>query len=52
MPKEFNEVKGVITAAYQDKLMENWLTELRANYSVNVNQSVFNELLNFVSKQK
>jgi peptidyl-prolyl cis-trans isomerase SurA len=52
MPKEFNEVKGLITAAYQDKLMENWLDELRENYTININQNVFNELLNFVSKQK
>lgn len=52
MPKEFNEIKGVITAAYQDKLMENWLAELRNTYSVKINDSVYNELLNFVSKQK
>ena len=40
MPKEFNEIKGVITAAYQDKLMENWLAELRNTYSVKINDSV------------
>lgn len=40
MPKELEEAKGAITAAYQDHLEDNWIKELRAKYPYTVNKEV------------
>lgn len=37
-------VKGLVTADYQDVLEKKWITELRAKYSVEINQDVLNEI--------
>ena len=42
--KELTEAKGLITSDYQDFLENEWLTELKAKYSINVNSYVFNLL--------
>ncbi|MBL4705626.1 MAG: peptidylprolyl isomerase [Flavobacteriales bacterium] len=39
-PKKLKEAKGIITAAYQDHLEKEWITELKAKYSVEVNKDV------------
>ena len=39
-PKQLDEAKGAITAAYQDQLEEDWITELRAKYKYEVNKEV------------
>lgn len=39
-PKELNEAKGAITAAYQDQLEEDWITELRTKYLYTINKEV------------
>ena len=36
-PKEFKEAKGAITSDYQDFLEKEWLQELRAKHSVEIN---------------
>jgi peptidyl-prolyl cis-trans isomerase SurA len=45
MPKELNEVRGHITADYQNHLEKEWIKELRGKYKVEVNQSVLQQLL-------
>ena len=42
--KELTEAKGLITSDYQDFLENEWLTELKAKYSINVNSFVLNLL--------
>ncbi|HTB32631.1 MAG TPA: peptidylprolyl isomerase, partial [Bacteroidia bacterium] len=44
-PKELNEVRGLATTDYQNYLMEQWLKDLHAKYTVNVNQQVLNQVI-------
>jgi len=44
-PKLFNEIKGAMTAEYQNYLEKEWISELRAKYPVIVNREVFNSIL-------
>jgi peptidyl-prolyl cis-trans isomerase SurA len=39
-PKKLKEAKGIITAAYQDHLEKEWITELKGKYPVKVNKDV------------
>ncbi len=39
-PKEFAEVKGLVTAEYQNFLEKEWIKELRAKYPFTVNKQV------------
>lgn len=39
-PKPLTEVRGLVTAAYQDQLEKDWIKELRAKYPVKVEQDV------------
>ncbi len=39
-PKEFNEARGLITAAYQNHLEKEWIAELRASHKIEVNKEV------------
>jgi len=39
-PKGFDEARGIITAAYQTKLEEDWVEELRAKHTIEVNREV------------
>ncbi len=45
-PKELNEIRGAITADYQNYLEKEWISELRRKYQVNVNREVFNTIIN------
>jgi len=45
-PKLLNEIRGSMTADYQNYLEKEWIAELRAKYPVIVNREVFNTLLN------
>jgi len=42
--KELSEVRGLVTSAYQDKLDEVWVKELREKYSFTINQEALNTL--------
>ena len=42
--KKLNEVKGLVTANYQDHLEQEWIKELRSKYSFKVNQSVLSSI--------
>ena len=44
-PKLLNEVRGAMTADYQNYLEKEWIAELRAKYPVVVNREVFNTIL-------
>lgn len=39
-PKAFDEARGIITAAYQTKLEEDWVEKLRNEHTVEVNKEV------------
>lgn len=41
-PKELNEVKGLVTSAYQDELDKRWIKELRSKYSYTINKEALN----------
>lgn len=43
--KTLNEVRGAVTADYQNYLEKEWITALRAKYPVTVNESVFKTLI-------
>lgn len=43
-PKDLKDVKGLITAEYQNQLEKDWLAELKAKYPVQVNQATVNTL--------
>ncbi|HRF82331.1 MAG TPA: hypothetical protein PL070_19830, partial [Flavobacteriales bacterium] len=43
-PKTLEEARGLITAAYQDDLEKNWIKELRAKYTVSVDQDVLHSI--------
>lgn len=42
--KEFNEARGIITAAYQTHLEKEWIAKLRANHTVKVEREVLYEI--------
>jgi peptidyl-prolyl cis-trans isomerase SurA len=44
MPKELNEIKGLMTADYQNYLEQEWIKELRAKYKIVVNKDVLNSI--------
>ena len=44
MPKELNEIKGLMTADYQNYLEKEWIKELRAKYKIVVNKDVLNSI--------
>jgi peptidyl-prolyl cis-trans isomerase SurA len=44
-PKLLNEIRGAMTADYQNFLEKEWISELRAKYPVIVNREVFNSIL-------
>lgn len=39
-PKDFDEARGLITAAYQNKLEDDWVNKLRSNHSIHINRDV------------
>ena len=43
-PKTYREARGVIISAYQTKLEEDWLNELRAKYPVTVDEKVLEKV--------
>jgi len=42
--KELREVRGLVTAEYQNELEKEWIDSLKAKYSVEINESALNEL--------
>lgn len=44
-PKLLSEIRGAMTADYQNYLEKKWISELLAKYKVEVNREVFNTLL-------
>ena len=44
MPKELNEIKGLMTADYQNYLEKEWIKELRNKYKIEVNKEVLNSI--------
>lgn len=44
-PKQLNEIRGAMTADYQNYLEKEWIAELRAKYPVTVNHEVFDSIL-------
>ncbi len=44
-PKLLSEIRGAMTADYQNYLEKEWISELRAKYKVEVNREVFDTLL-------
>ncbi len=44
MPKELNEIKGLITADYQNYLEQEWIKELRNKYKIEINNDVLNSI--------
>jgi peptidyl-prolyl cis-trans isomerase SurA len=45
MPKNLDDVRGMVTTDYQNYLMTQWLTELKAKYPVTVDQKVLGEII-------
>ncbi len=45
MNKTLKEAKGYVVADYQEKLEKDWITELKKDYKVNIDQKVFNSLI-------
>lgn len=43
--KSFEEARGYILADYQDKLEHNWVEKLKTEYSIEVNENVFQSLI-------
>ena len=43
-PKKFIEVKGLVTAEYQNVLEEKWLNELNSKYKVVINQELLHKI--------
>lgn len=45
-PKTYREAKGLITSAYQTKLEDDWVNELREKYNPQINQKILNKIKN------
>lgn len=44
MPETYNDVRGAITADYQNHLEQEWIEELRKKYKVEIDDSVLEEI--------
>lgn len=44
-PKPYDEIKGYVIAAYQEQLEENWINDLKAKYTVKINEPVLNKII-------
>lgn len=44
-PKTLKEARGYVISNYQDYLEKKWITELKAKYPVEINQAVFNSMV-------
>ncbi|NLK15107.1 MAG: hypothetical protein GX311_01780, partial [Bacteroidales bacterium] len=42
--KDLREVRGLVTAEYQNELEKEWINSLKAKYSVEINKSALDEL--------
>lgn len=49
-PKKIEECKGKLVSDYQQYLENNWVSELKKEFSVNINQEVFNKVKKQLSK--
>jgi peptidyl-prolyl cis-trans isomerase SurA len=45
-PKELKDVRGLVTADYQNELEKQWIEKLRQKYDVKVHNELLNKLLN------
>ncbi len=45
-PKKFAEVKGTVTANYQNFLEKKWITDLREKYKITINKSLLSKIKN------
>jgi len=45
MQRSFSEARGLVINDYQNVLERRWVTSLRKQYPVNINESVFKQLL-------
>lgn len=43
-PKQLNEVRGLVTADYQNHLEKKWIQELRAKYPIKVNRELLSQI--------
>ncbi len=43
--KKLNEVRGLVTAEYQNELEKEWVNSLKAKYKVEINKSAIDELM-------
>lgn len=50
--KPLNEIKGVVTADYQELLMNTWLEELASKYDIVVDQKAIDSLIEYVNTLK
>ncbi len=44
--RSFEECRGYVVAAYQEYLEKRWIEELKLKYSVSINKSVFEDMIN------
>ncbi|MGP8216845.1 MAG: peptidylprolyl isomerase [Bacteroidia bacterium] len=44
-PKSLDDVRGMVTTDYQNYLMSQWLTDLRAKYPVTINQQALSQVM-------
>jgi peptidyl-prolyl cis-trans isomerase SurA len=44
-PKLLGEIKGLVTADYQNYLEKEWIKSLRQKYPISVNKEVFNSII-------
>jgi len=51
-PEEVNDVRGMVTADYQNQLEKEWVEELKSKYPVEVNDKVLKEAAKKYSRQK
>jgi peptidyl-prolyl cis-trans isomerase SurA len=49
-PKQMEECKGVLVSDYQQYLEENWVSNLKKEFQINVNQDVFNQVKTQLNK--
>ena len=42
LPEDYNDVRGLVTADYQEFLEKQWIEYLRKKYSVQINKDVLN----------
>ncbi|MBO7481618.1 MAG: hypothetical protein J6T63_05850, partial [Bacteroidales bacterium] len=50
--KQLSEIRGIVTAAYQDQLEKQWIESLHKKYNVKIHEELLDQIVKELSESK